>query len=175
MNRISLKRKATARLMHNSTFSVQEGRKFLSGPLPQKAKDERSKAKARAWKWFSMFVRLRDSNEFGMGKCCTCGSVKHWKELQAGHYVTRAKESTLFDERNVQSQCAGCNMWQGGKPLEFEVHLDARYGNGCAAAIREKARMPCKRIVSDYNRIELEYKSAVSQIKESTPSKFRAR
>lgn len=173
MNRISLKRKATARLMHNSTFSVQEGRKLLSGQLPQKAKDERAKAKARAWKWFSMFIRLRDSLADGYGKCITCPRSAHWSTMDAGHYITRAKEATLFDERNVHLQCKGCNRFQGGKFLEHGQAIDRKYGHGTKAAIELKAVQVCKRTTQDYQFIEATYRKRVEWIKQNEPSKFK--
>lgn len=58
------------------------------------------KAKKDCWDAFSKFIRQRDS-----GVCFTCGVRKHWKEMQAGHYVSRTHMSLFLDEINVNCQC----------------------------------------------------------------------
>lgn len=158
-----------------STMSKKVADTLFGKGKPQDSQREaRKKAKAKAWKAFSLFIRLRDSDANGIVTCCTCGSRKPWKKVQAGHYVTRAKEATLFDEQCVQGQCAGCNMWQGGKPLEFEQYLDRKYGKGTAEKIRIKAVQPCKRVTSDYLFIEKTFTERVAWIKQHEPSKFTA-
>lgn len=109
--------------------------------LPRGLKVKSIKAlKKKAWDVFSKFIRQRDTGVFGDCECCTCGKLKHWKEMQAGHFVSRIYESTLFDEMNVFSQCAGCNMPpNNGKPIEFARFLDTRFGAGTSESIRAKA------------------------------------
>ena len=49
----------------------------------------------------------------GFCECVTCGSIKHYKEMQGGHYYGR-KEVLRFKlyEENIHPQCAYCN-WKG--------------------------------------------------------------
>ena len=45
--------------------------------------------KKELWKWFSIFIRTRNVDDNGYDNCVTCGSYKHSRELDAGHYITR--------------------------------------------------------------------------------------
>ncbi len=47
--------------------------------------------------------------------------------MDAGHFITRAKLATRWDEKNVQFQCKRCNM-NGGEQYRFSLQLDATYG-----------------------------------------------
>jgi hypothetical protein len=38
----------------------------------------------------SKYIRLRDSDEYGMVRCISCGKRMHWKESDCGHYVSRS-------------------------------------------------------------------------------------
>lgn len=134
--------------------------------------DARRIAKARAWTQFSMFIRLRDSDEFGIATCCTCGARKRWRLMDAGHYITTVKEATKFDENNVHAQCKGCNKWQGGRPAEYIPFIERKYGEGTAAKIRDKSVRECKRTLFDYQTIEKNYAERVAWIKQHEPGKF---
>ena len=73
-------------------------------------------------KVFSQFIRRRFAvNE--IAKCVTCGKQAHWKELQAGHFMSRKHYSTRWDETNVQVQCSGCNVFRYGEQYLFAKHL----------------------------------------------------
>lgn len=112
--------------------------------LTSKAKTKpvkRSKAKERAWKAFSDWVRLRDclattgTREYGI--CITCAergdpSWKSYKELQAGHAVGGRGNAVLFHEQLVNAQCGYCNrkppMGLGGDYGNYTIALIKRYG-----------------------------------------------
>lgn len=131
-------------------------------------------AKDRAWTQFSMFIRLRDSGPDGYGQCVTCQRVAHWRTMDAGHWITRAKEATLFDERNVHLQCKGCNKWQGGKPSEHKQAIIRKYGPGAPEEIETKSVRECKRNESHYRFIEDTYRERVELIQRNEPGKFKA-
>jgi len=87
--------------------------------------------KTTAWKWFSLYIRLRDSFEGGYVKCCTCSSVKHFKDdMSAGHYFTKGAYKRLeFDERNVHGQCNyACNRQKSGNLGVYTGYMIERYG-----------------------------------------------
>jgi hypothetical protein len=97
--------------------------------------------KKKAWAAFSKWIRQRDAGEGGYVKCCTCSEIRHWKGMDAGHFESRVKESTLFDEQNVHAQCKGCNMPpNNGRRIEYAKFLDEKYGPGTASAITARAR-----------------------------------
>ena len=191
MNRMSTKRAAKIKAegtRMNGTFKVdvaairarqdamsKKVADVLFGKAKSKdsARDDRRKAKARAWKQFSMFIRLRDSDAFGRVQCITCPRSDYWKTMDAGHFITRAKEATLFDERNVSGQCKGCNRFQGGKFFEHEQAIDRKFGAGTAQAIKDKAGQICKRTTSDYQFIENTCRIRIENIRKNSPGKFR--
>jgi hypothetical protein len=94
-----------------------------------------SSLKKKAWKYFSLYIRYRDS-EFKRGEwwceCITCGQEKPLKEMQAGHFVSRRVSSLLFDEENVNAQCPSCNVFKAGEQYLYAKALDLKYGNGKA-------------------------------------------
>jgi len=139
----------------------------------KKRRPSRAIAKDRAWEQFSMFIRLRDAGPDGYAKCVTCPRVIHWRDGDAGHFITRAKEATLFDERNVAFQCKGCNRFQGGKPLEHEQAIIRKWGSEVPDQLKTKAVQRCKRTESDYTFIEQTYRLRVENIKANSPEKFQ--
>jgi len=84
---------------------------------------------------FSRYVRTRDLDDNGRATCFTCGVQKPWKELHAGHFQSRSKLATRFDEVNVQVQCPRCNLWNQGEQYQFALNLDEHYGAGTAQRI----------------------------------------
>ena len=71
---------------------------------------------------FSRWVRLSNSvNE--ICTCVTCGKESHWKDIQAGHFISRKHYSTRWDERNVHPQCVGCNVFKYGEQYKYSLYL----------------------------------------------------
>lgn len=101
-----------------------------------KKKTERQKAKEQAWKAFSIYIRTRDCIRFSgspdTGICVTCKRRYHFKQLQAGHFISGRGNAVLFDERLVYSQCIGCNgnppMGKGGNYVEYFVWMESEWG-----------------------------------------------
>ena len=61
-------------------------------------------------KVFGNYIRYRDN-----GICITCDSKFNPADRQlihAGHYISRARKSVRFDEKNVYAQCRNCNGMQ---------------------------------------------------------------
>ena len=108
---------------------------------------------------FSQYIRKRFAvNE--IAKCVTCGKQAHWKELQAGHFMSRKHYSTRFDETNVQVQCSGCNVFRYGEQFKFGMYLEDAYGKGTAEALQQKSReitkfsdIHLKEMIEYYNKL----------------------
>jgi 5-methylcytosine-specific restriction endonuclease McrA len=99
-----------------------------------------SKLKKELDRVFSIFIRERDSSEYGIGKCVTCGLTKHWREMDAGHYVPRQDLATRWDEKNVHIQCKKCNGFRGGEPEKMAAYIDAYYGSGESEELKAKSK-----------------------------------
>jgi hypothetical protein len=88
-------------------------------------KSEQKRLHAKAWVLMSKIVRLNGADWRGNNKCYTCGVIKNYKELQAGHF----KHDKLdFDERNLKPQCVKCNHFHSGKLDVYAEKLIKEYG-----------------------------------------------
>ena len=124
-----------------------------------------SKLKKELDKWFSLFIRLRQSEE-GLCQCFTCGKVDHYKRMQNGHFQSRRFMATRFSEDgNCEVQCQKCNIWEQGMQYRFALNLDAKYGEGTAEELETLARTIVKFTRVDYEDSIRYYKSAVEKIK----------
>jgi len=88
---------------------------------------DHSKAEKKAWNAFSKMIRARD-NIGGFFRCPTCGRTLPIEEADAGHYITRARKATMFDEMNVHAQCRHCNRFQEGNHFIYRMWLVDKYG-----------------------------------------------
>lgn len=114
-------------------------RKEKDKPKKQRKKTA-SKLKKELDKIFSLYVRQKAANKQGQVKCYTCGAVKNWKEIQAGHLVSRSYLATRYSEANVRPQCVGCNVFGGGKVPVFASRLAEEIGESEVAALFRKAQ-----------------------------------
>ena len=124
-----------------------------------------SKLKKELDKWFSLYIRLRESQE-GLVQCFTCGKVSHYKSgMQNGHFQSRKHLATRWSETNCQVQCVGCNMFKAGEQYKFAINLDAKYGEGTAEELELLARTIMKVSRIDYEEKISYYKDLVDKLK----------
>ncbi|MCR4285262.1 MAG: recombination protein NinG [archaeon] len=109
-----------------------------------------SSLKKKVWKVFSEYIRQRDSDWRGYGKCYTCGKNLFWKEGDAGHFISRVHNNTLFDEVNCHLQCKHCNN-QAGEPAAYALHLIKDYGEDIISLLEKKSKK-----IRQFKIIELE-------------------
>jgi hypothetical protein len=126
-----------------------------------------SKLKKELDKWFSLYIRLRSSNEYGITQCYTCSKAAHYKTggMQCGHFQSRSYLATRFDEVNCQVQCVGCNMFKQGEQYKFALALDANYGEGTADELLYLAKTTIKISRADYEEKISYYKEIVNKLK----------
>jgi hypothetical protein len=151
---------------------VEEGKAPQTRSLGPKTDKQRWKAKAD--KWFSEFIRLRDSDEHGIATCITSGRRAHWRTMDCGHYISRAKEAVRYDECNAHAQSKQANRFQGGHFMEHGLRIEEKHGRGTVHALEQKAMRPCKRTASDYQFIANTYRSRVEWIKHNEPEKYNS-
>jgi hypothetical protein len=126
-----------------------------------------SKLKKELDKFFSLYIRLRSSNEYGITQCYTCSKAAHYKTggMQCGHFQSRSYLATRFDEVNCQVQCVGCNMFKQGEQYKFALALDANYGEGTADELLYLAKTTIKISRADYEEKISYYKEIVNKLK----------
>jgi hypothetical protein len=100
------------------------------------------KLKKDLWVIFSKYIRLRDclktTGTKDNGKCFTCNRLVKIHECDAGHFISRTYNSTLFNEKNVHLQCKKCNAF-GGNVLEYRRQIVKMYGEGADIELEDKA------------------------------------
>tara|TARA_R110000744_G_scaffold4852_1_gene17247 strand:- start:2192 stop:2602 length:411 start_codon:yes stop_codon:yes gene_type:complete len=129
------------------------------------AKKTISKLKKELDKWFSLYIRLRDADENGVVICFTSGRAYPYKNIHAGHFMSRRCLSTRWCEINVQPQSAADNLFAQGEQYRFGLNLDAKYGEGTAEDLQIKSRQ-----IQKFSRIDYEdkigyYKDLVEKLK----------
>lgn len=122
------------------------------------------KNKKKAWSAFSKWVRMSSADKNGMVKCVTCPTVKHWKEMDAGHYLPGRNNSILFDENQVHPQCKQCNIFKSGNPNRYEEYMVNKYGQEKINEMRLKQRMTVKINSGEMKLIELHYKNKLKEL-----------
>ena len=116
---------------------------------------------------FSVFIRLREANEYGMVQCFTCGVVRGYKDgMQNGHFQSRKHMATRFDTENCQVQCLKCNIFDSGQQYLFSLRLDEKYGEGTAEELEYLARTIHKVSRVEYEEQISYYKNLVENLKE---------
>lgn len=119
--------------------------------------------KAKLWKIFSEYIRRRDADENGMTSCISCGKQDHWKNLQAGHYLAKSLGMSIyFDERNVNSQCAGCNLWRHGNLPDYALALIAKHGDGILEELNALRRQTRKISPQGYEELIERYEAKLA-------------
>lgn len=106
--------------------------------------------KKKLWKLTSEYVRRRDADSEGYVKCCTCNATKHWKEMQAGHFIPQAQGNAVkWDLRNMHTQDYRCNINLGGNGAEYYPYMIERYGQEVVDELRRLSHTTVKFTVSD--------------------------
>ena len=99
-------------------------------------KPTRSKVVKKLDVVFSQYIRLSNADKNGICTCVTCGKKYHWKQIQAGHFMSRKHYSTRWVEDNVKPQCYGCNVMQQGQQYKFSKYL----GNNLSEQLYSKSK-----------------------------------
>ena len=132
--------------------------------------------KQKAWDQMSRYIRLRDSldyckmmridtSQFNSEKdlpvkCCTCGAVKSWKYMDAGHFISRGSHGAsgvYFDERNVHAQCKSCNAFHQGRAEEYRKFMLNKYNPRVIYELERKNILQCD---THYEALMVFYKGA---------------
>ena len=94
--------------------------------------------KKKLWTTFSLYIRMRNANYNGYVMCVTCGIKKHYKQMQAGHFLPGRRNSVLFDPRNCHSQCYACNCMKYGNTVKYFRYMQDRYGDNVIKDLEKK-------------------------------------
>ncbi len=103
---------------------------------------------------FSQYIRLSNADSKGMCMCVTCNKQFHWKNIQAGHFMSRKHYSTRWNENNVKPQCVGCNMFKSGEQYKYSLFLGSELANDLYLKSKELVKFSSQDIqdmIDNYN------------------------
>jgi hypothetical protein len=115
----------------------------------------------KLWKVFSEYIRRRDSDKDGYGKCFTCTRIIHWKKGDCGHGIGRQHKGTKFNEKNNHLQCKLCNGFEGGKREVYRDEMNKRYGSNTWDLMEAAAKKPSRWTQFEIDQLEVYYKQLV--------------
>lgn len=119
----------------------------------------------KLWKVFSEYIRLRDADENGFITCITSGRRVHWKEADAGHFISRRHMATKYNEKNVNAQSRHDNRFAAGKQFEYALAIDKKYGKGTAEKLLIQSKQTCKLGQFEIDQMTKYYKEKVKELK----------
>ena len=88
--------------------------------------------------------------------------MDHWKECDAGHFASRGRLWTRYNEKNIHAQCRYCNRFCGGQQYKYGREIDTRYGRGTADVLMG-TRTGYKISKSEYMEMIDEYKGKAKE------------
>ncbi len=115
-------------------------------------------------KVFSEYIRRRDSDTEGYAKCCTCPTTGHHKTFDAGHFISRGKLATRYDERNVHACCLVCNRLKDGNLAKYEIFMRSKYGPKVIKELRIKSHKTVKWMPHEIQEMIEELKSKIKEL-----------
>ncbi len=113
------------------------------------------------WKIFSEYSRRKLADANGYVACCSCGTIRHWKSMDAGHYISRTHLHVRYDNMNVHAQCKGCNAFKQGNPVGYREFLVREYGESAVRNMEDRRKFPAgftrdgMRLIIDEYKIKL--------------------
>jgi len=121
-------------------------------------------SKKKADRYFSKFIRERDTDYRNIGQCITCNEWKSKDKLDCGHFISRRFMSTRYDERNAHAQCSKCNRFEHGNQYAHGKAIDEKYGEGTADELYQTSRMTAKPSQDDFERTAKHYKEKLEDL-----------
>ena len=79
-------------------------------------------------KIFQYWVRLRDSMPGGYCRCISCGQIKSFDQIQAGHYMSRKHMSVRWSPLNCNGECVFDNAYNGDHLIGYRKNLIKKIG-----------------------------------------------
>ncbi len=114
--------------------------------------------KQECYKAAQKLARLSEADDNGYCTCVSCGVVKHYKDMQGGHFIPKGNSSywALDVEFNIHSQCPPCNMWgmkHGSAAQQYTLWMQDMYGRDFVQDMIDKKSTPVKRYKADYEQL----------------------
>lgn len=129
-----------------------------AGKKPKVKRVSRSQLVKKLDSIFSQYIRQKESVD-GMGRCVTCGDTKPWQQQQNGHFYTRGRYPTRWDEDNCHIQCVACNVFKKGNYIAYTMYMIDRYGREYVDNLEIKSKSTAKITSVELQEMIEKYKS----------------
>ena len=84
--------------------------------------------KNRAHELLQKLVRMKAADDNGYVQCVSCGVVKHYTQMDGGHFISRSYSFHSLREENIHPQCKGCNRFFGKCHDDYRRYMVEMYG-----------------------------------------------
>lgn len=88
---------------------------------------------------YSLYIRNKYADSDGLVECYTCEVKKPVKEMQNGHFYSRAKNSTRWEDDNCRPQCYSCNVAKKGNYIVYTEKMQQELGEEKYQALKDLA------------------------------------
>lgn len=100
---------------------------------------------AKADKAMSQYIRQKYADHHGFVRCVSCGKVDHWKNMDCGHFIPKARGASIrYLEENVHPECPACNRFNEGHLIDYTRYMQDMYGNDFIDELKREARKVLK-------------------------------
>ena len=118
-------------------------------------------------------VRLKAADQNGMVKCWTCPEVRHWTEMQGGHFIERTKTATKMLEENIHPQCPGCNMFgmkKASTVLAYRREMVLWYGEDFVQWLEAESKRSVRHTRQELQSLISDYSKQIKHFEEIVPN-----
>ena len=116
-------------------------------------------------KTIQRLCRLAAADDDGNCACVSCGVVKHYSQLQGGHWLAKGSSSFwALRIENVHPQCASCNMWgmrYGSAAQQYTLWMEDMYGRDFVEEMIATKSNPIKLYKADYEEMLEEFNEQI--------------
>lgn len=116
-------------------------------------------------KWFSLYVRLNESNADGTVACFICNSTHWYKEVDCAHFIDRDQMSTRYSEVNCHAVCVDCNRFDPDHQDNYWKKLTLKLGLEAGNSLLESKRNLTKFMRHELIEIADKYKHLYQELK----------
>ena len=114
--------------------------------------------------WYSKYIRVKNSFELGgefFCRCISCGTLKHIKDIDNGHFISRGHEIHRYNDDNCWPQCKKCNRFKGEEvKFDYEENLISKIGCEAVNLLKQTRHHECKRSKYDYSEMAKSFRTA---------------
>lgn len=114
------------------------------------------------------YVKLKAADSNGYVQCVTCKTIKHWKEMQGGHFIGRKWTATKLLEENIHPQCPCCNGPLRGNMIQYTLFMQDTYGREFVDELETMKHQTRKYTRAEIEELDREIKDNIKGLKDES-------